>query len=196
VGFLKRVIFLVGSYYINTEDNYARLIDFLSQISKLFNFNVLDLADFMMHHWFPFVFLCWYSRTPVLAICVSFRASSSVGSTGGLIIIAHTSPYLFFLISNCTYNSHIIRQENFLAYFMCILNSCVIYKFETVNPGCPPSQQNTFCSTTIRWDIRAALYFCSCELPWRSTECVLLPCFNALPDIFVVMNCSVLGYRW
>jgi len=24
----------------------------------------------------------------------------------------------------------------------------------------------------------------------------LLSCFNALPDIFSVMNCSVLGYRW
>jgi len=56
VSFLKRVIFLVGSYYTNTEDNYERLIDFLSQISKLFNFNVLDLADFMMHRWFPVCF--------------------------------------------------------------------------------------------------------------------------------------------
>jgi len=56
VGFSKRGIFLVGSYYINTEDNYEGLIDFLSQISKLFNFNVLDLADFMMHHWFPVCF--------------------------------------------------------------------------------------------------------------------------------------------
>ena len=46
------------SYYINTEDNYERLIDFLSQISKLFNFNVLDLADFMMHHWCPVCFFC------------------------------------------------------------------------------------------------------------------------------------------
>jgi len=50
------VTFLVGSNYINTEDNYERLIDFLSQISKLSNFNVLDLADFMMHHWFPVSF--------------------------------------------------------------------------------------------------------------------------------------------
>jgi len=37
------------------------------------------------------------------------------------------------------------------------------------------------------------LYFCSCERRWCSTECVLLPCFNALPDIFAVMNCSVLA---
>ena len=49
VGFLKWVIFLVGSSYINTEDNYERLIDFLNQISKLSYFNVLDLAAFMMH---------------------------------------------------------------------------------------------------------------------------------------------------
>ena len=34
----------------NTENSYGRLIDFLSQISKLSNFNMLDLADFMMHH--------------------------------------------------------------------------------------------------------------------------------------------------
>jgi len=48
----------------------------------------------------------------------------------------------------------------------------------------------------IRRDICAALCFCSCELRWSSTECVLLPCFNALPDIFAVMNCSVSGDRW
>jgi len=29
------------------------------------------------------------------------------------------------------------------------------------------------------------------ELRWRSTECVLIPCFNTLLDIFAVMNCSV-----
>ena len=37
--------FFGGSNYINTEDNCERLIDFLSQISKLSNFNGLDLAD-------------------------------------------------------------------------------------------------------------------------------------------------------
>jgi len=41
---------LVGSNYINPEDNYGRLTDFLIQISKLFYFNVHDLADFIMHH--------------------------------------------------------------------------------------------------------------------------------------------------
>jgi len=48
--------FLFGSNYVNAEDNYERLIDFLSQISKLSNFNALDLADFMMHHWLPVSF--------------------------------------------------------------------------------------------------------------------------------------------
>ena len=32
------------------KDKYGRLIDFLSQISKLYYFNLLDLADFFMHH--------------------------------------------------------------------------------------------------------------------------------------------------
>jgi len=31
------------------------------------------------------------------------------------------------------------------------------------------------------------------ELRRRSTDLVLLPCFNALPDVFSVMNCSVLS---
>jgi len=37
------------SNYINTEDNYEPLIDFLSQTSKLSYFNVLDLVDFMIY---------------------------------------------------------------------------------------------------------------------------------------------------
>jgi len=57
---------------------------------------------------------------------------------------------------------------------MRILNLCAVGKFQTVNPGCPPSQSHTFWSTAIRQDIRVALYFCSCGLRWRSTECVLL----------------------
>ena len=79
---------------------------------------------------------------------------------------------------------------------MRILNSCVVYKFQTVNPGCPTSPPHTFWSTAIPQDIRAALYFCSCESSWRSTECVPLPCFNALQDIFAVMNCSAVGEHW
>ena len=51
---------------------------------------------------------------------------------------------------------------------MRILNSCVVYRFQTVNPGCPPSQPHTFWLIAIRRDFRAALYFLSCELFWRS----------------------------
>jgi len=40
------------------KDNYGRLIDFLSQISRLCCFDLLDLADYLMHHLFP-VFLMW-----------------------------------------------------------------------------------------------------------------------------------------
>jgi len=47
---------LVGPNYINPEDNYGPLIDFLSQTSQLFYLNVLGLADFMMYHWFPVSF--------------------------------------------------------------------------------------------------------------------------------------------
>jgi len=52
VGFFKNpwVFFLVGPNYINPEDNYGPLIDFLSQTSKLSYFNVLDLVDFIMYH--------------------------------------------------------------------------------------------------------------------------------------------------
>jgi len=46
----KRVVFLFGSNHINTENSYGRLIDFLSQISKLYHFSVLDLVDFVMYH--------------------------------------------------------------------------------------------------------------------------------------------------
>jgi len=84
------------------KDDYGHLIDFLCQISKLSYFNLLDLADFLMHHYFPVSFfdvatlgVRYYSCTPVLAICASFRASSLIGSSGRLIITAHTSLLLF-----------------------------------------------------------------------------------------------------
>ena len=46
----KTSVFLVGSNYINPEDNCGRLIDFLSKIAILSYCNVLDIAHFMMHH--------------------------------------------------------------------------------------------------------------------------------------------------
>ena len=51
MGFQKqRVIYFGWVLLRHTEDNYGRLIDFLGQIKKLFNFNVLNLADFVIHH--------------------------------------------------------------------------------------------------------------------------------------------------
>jgi len=79
---------------------------------------------------------------------------------------------------------------------MRILNSCVVYKFQTVNPRCPPSQPHTFlldCHSTRH--SRNLVFLQNYELRSRSTECVLFPCFNALPDIFAVMNYSVLVDR-
>jgi len=49
-AFQKNGCFLVVPDYINPEDNYGPLIDFLNQISKLSYFNVLGLADFVMYH--------------------------------------------------------------------------------------------------------------------------------------------------
>jgi len=141
VGFLKQVIFLFWSNYINTEDNYERLIDVLSQISKLSNFSVLDLVDFMMHRWFPVAFFVLIqSHTCACNGCIV----SSFVIIWQFRRIDHNGPYLFFLLSNCTYNSHIIKNENFLVYSMHILDSCIIYKFQTLKPECPPSQPHIF----------------------------------------------------
>ena len=179
-GLSKRVICLFRSNYINAEDNYERLIDFLSQTSKLYNFSVLDLADCMMHHWFPVSFFC---ANTVAHLCLQyvffFRASSSIGSSGGLIIMAHKSHDLLFLLSNCTYNSNIIKDEKFLAHCMRIL--------KTVNPGCPSSQPHAFWSTAIWRDIRAALWFCSCELRWQALSVLYS---------FVLTHCRIFLQLW
>jgi len=67
-----------GNHKKGLKDNYGRLIDFRSQISKLSYFNWHDLADILMHHRFPVSFfdvaildVRKTSRTPVLAICAS-----------------------------------------------------------------------------------------------------------------------------
>jgi len=99
-GLFKTGVFLVGSNYINTEDNYERLIDLLSQISKLSNFNVLDLADFMIIPSLLFrFFVLIQSHACICNMCFviswQFRRIDHNGSH---------KPYLFFLLSNCTYN--------------------------------------------------------------------------------------------
>jgi len=39
-----------GKSHKRLKNNYSRLIDFLSHISKLFYFTLLGLPDFFMHH--------------------------------------------------------------------------------------------------------------------------------------------------
>jgi len=78
---------------------------------------------------------------------------------------------------------------------MRILHSCVVLQDSILQTGvCASRSSHTLlCSTTrIRKDISAAS-FCSGKLLGRSDECVLLPCFNAQPDIFAVMNCCVVA---
>ena len=71
---------------------------------------------------------------------------------------------------------------------MCIL--CSFARFDLANFG---PATHFLCSTTrIRQDISAAS-FRSCKLLGRSDECVLLPCFNAHPDISAVMNCCIVA---
>jgi len=63
-------------------------------------------------------------------------------------------------------------------------------------PGCASGRPvaHFLCSTArIRQDIREASCF-SCKLLWRIDECVLLPCFKAQLDMFVVMNCCVVPF--
>jgi len=48
-------VFMVGSNYINPKDTYGRLIDFVSQISKLSYF-MHGLVDFVMHLKFVVLF--------------------------------------------------------------------------------------------------------------------------------------------
>ena len=86
---------------------------------------MLDLAHFIMRHLFPVsFFVLIQSHSCCRNMCII--SSLVIGSLGGLIITAQASPYLFCPPGRCTYNSHIIKDESFLAYFMCILNSCVV----------------------------------------------------------------------
>ena len=118
--------------------------------------------------------------------------------------------------SSCIYNSHIIEKRQFFAYFMHILNSCVVW--QTANLGRPPSQPHNF-SAGLLFDeefgepdvfevvncpvvalsvlystvlMRGVIFLQFWTSLAYSTECDLLSCFNGLPDIFAVMRCSVL----
>jgi len=109
----SRVVFLVGSNYIKPEDNYGHLINFLSQVSKLTYFNVLGLADFMMHHWFPVSFFVLIQpHTCAFTMCIVSRFVSNWHCRG----IGHNDSHkpvstASFPLSN--YNSHMLQKRKF-----------------------------------------------------------------------------------
>ena len=158
-------------------DNYGRLIDFLSQFSKLSYLNLLDLPEFLMHACiasFMFRFLMWQPcawANTAAHLCLQyvhhFELCHLIGSSGGLIITAHTTPYLFCPPSSCIQPHN--KKQNFLAYFTRILNSCVVYKFQTVKGRRPPSQPHTF------------------------SDRKLFDKTFAWPDVFAVVSCRVLA---
>jgi len=116
VGFFKntRVVFLVGPNYINPEDNYGPLIDFLSQIAKLFYFNVIGLADFKMYNWFPISFFVLIS-SHTCACNMCFVSSFVINWQFRLIDHNGTQKPVFVLSpSSRTYNSHIKKTKSFL----------------------------------------------------------------------------------
>jgi len=87
------------------------------------------------------------------------------------------------------------KIESFLAYFMRIPDSCVVWQVSILQTGVAPANPaaHLACSTArIRRDITAAS-FCSYRLLWHSDEFVLLACFNARSDIFAVMNGCVVA---
>jgi len=103
------------------KDNYGRLIDFLSQISKLSYFNLLDLADFLMHTGitsFPFRCLMWQ---PGCALIQPHTCACKMCIISSFVIhwqfrrIDHNGshkPISVLPPSSCTYNSHITKERN------------------------------------------------------------------------------------
>jgi len=76
---------------------------------------------------------------------------------------------------------------------MRILNSFVVSKIRSCKPGCTLNSPaaHFLCSTARIPQYISTASFWSYKLLWSSDECVLLPCFNALLDIFAVTNCCV-----
>ena len=137
--------------------------------------------------------------------CASSRASSSTGSSGRLIIMAHKNHYLFFLLSNCTYNSNNKEWK-----FSCVLYGHIQFLCNLKVSNCQPwlsvipaacllidcyatrhsrnlvflqlwtaLTQHWVCSTPLFY--RFAGYFCSCER-----------LYLRIPLMFItVTNCSL-----
>ena len=86
------------------KSNYGRLIDFLNKIKKLpTSICLIKLTFWCVHASLVFRFVVWCDDP---GCANTFPALSFIGNSGGLIITAHTSPYLFCPPSSCrpTYN--------------------------------------------------------------------------------------------
>ena len=90
----------------------------------------------------------------------------------------HNKKLKVFLRSSCAFS--ILVQ-------FCKIPSC--------KPGYAPASPTThfLCSAARIRPYISAASFCSCKLLGRSDERVLIPCFNAQPDIFAVMNCCIVA---
>ena len=177
-GFFEiKSIFLVGSNYINHGDNYGCLIDFLSQISKLSYFNLLDLADFVMHRTsFPFRFCVntvahlrlRYVQRFELHHKLTVQADWSYRLTQAVSVL--TPKHL----SNCTYNIHMIKNKF----------SCVLYADSQFLCSLQVSSCQLWVSAKP-----AAYLLIDCYSTWHSRSLALLQLWTALTQHWV---CSTL----
>ena len=74
---------MVGSNYINPKDTYGRLIDFVSQISKLSYF-MHGLVDFVMH--LKFVVLFFWGGNPGCVLMHSHTCACNMCIISSLVI--------------------------------------------------------------------------------------------------------------
>jgi len=78
------------------------------------------------------IWLFWWAQIGNPTCNMYIISSFVIGSSGGLMITTHTTP-LFSppskpasVLHSTVYNRHKIKNESFLAYFIRILNSCVV----------------------------------------------------------------------
>jgi len=82
------------------------------------------------------------------------------------------------------------KNESFLAYFMHIINSCVVKQDSILQTGvCARRSSRTpmLDCARIQRDMSAA-WFCSCKLLWCSDECVLIPCFILTGSLMIFLQ--------
>jgi len=117
-------------------------------------------------------------------MCNSFKIRPAHFSCGGKIFLRGLHPWL-----RACGLPYITKNKHFLAYFI------RFSKIRSCKPGCAPASPAAHlqCSTAVFDETLAQPDFCSCKLLSCSDECVSLPCFNAQPDIFAVMNCCVVA---